>query len=142
MTFAEYATDTAAKTIWAEARGEGTAGMRAVAHVLLNRVKDGRWGSNLLTVCWWGAQFSCWNALLTIDGKTRNNPDRMAIANVRDDDPNLQIAKGLIAGALNEPDPTDGATHYYADTMAAPPWVAKAAFTVQIGRHRFYRNVT
>ena len=35
--------DTMARTIWGEARGEGTAGMVAVGNVILNRVAAGSW---------------------------------------------------------------------------------------------------
>ncbi len=50
------------------------------------------------------------------------------------------VAMTVIRGEV--PDPTGGATHYYATTMPRPPaWVKGATFTVQIGAHRFYRNV-
>lgn len=60
--------DTLTRTLWGEARGEGTAGMEAVASVVLNRVKiaaenNGRWwwGANIIQVCQKPYQFSCWN---------------------------------------------------------------------------------
>ncbi|MEX6667671.1 cell wall hydrolase, partial [Pseudomonas sp. W2-17] len=40
------------------------------------------------------------------------------------------------------PDPTGGATHYYATTMPkAPDWAAKAKRTLKLGNHVFFRDV-
>ena len=61
MSFDSFETSCAIRTIWGEARGEGEPGMTAVAHVLLNRLKDGRWGTALGSVCLAPYQFSCWN---------------------------------------------------------------------------------
>src|SRR5262249_25685887 len=49
-----------AATAWAEARSEGELGMRAVAHVMVNRVGD-RFGDDLQTVILAPKQFSAWN---------------------------------------------------------------------------------
>ena len=38
--------DTLARTIWGEARGEGSAGMQAVANVVMNRAAIGGWWGN------------------------------------------------------------------------------------------------
>jgi spore germination cell wall hydrolase CwlJ-like protein len=41
-----------------------------------------------------------------------------------------------------KPDPTGGATHYYATTMPkAPDWAAKAKRTLKLGNHIFFRDV-
>ena len=34
---------TLARTVWGEARGEGTEGQKAVIHTVFNRFKSGRW---------------------------------------------------------------------------------------------------
>jgi len=47
------------------------------------------------------------------------------------------LAEALAGGA----DPTEGATHYYATSMATPPFWAKGKPFVQIGRHRFFKDV-
>ncbi len=40
------------------------------------------------------------------------------------------------------PDPTGGATHYYAISMKkAPGWVAKAKQTLKLGHHVFFKDV-
>ena len=59
--------DILARTIWGEARGEGVEGMKAVANVVLNRVKISKdrggfwWGNDITSVCKKPFQFSCWN---------------------------------------------------------------------------------
>ena len=62
------ALDTLARTVWGEARGEGEAGMAAVAAVIRNRIDvsaahGGKywWGRDWISVCQARSQFSCWN---------------------------------------------------------------------------------
>lgn len=43
MTNDDEQIDYMARTMWGEARGEGATGMRAVGHVIMNRVKAGSW---------------------------------------------------------------------------------------------------
>lgn len=123
----------AARTLWGECRGEPEEGQRAVAHVLWNRVRDGRWGKRLATVCLARAQFSCWNA---------TDPNRDQIAALADDDAALQTLSTILTAARNEVDPTRGASHYFSVSMIQPPkWSIGATFCGQIGRHRFYKDV-
>ena len=54
--------DAVARTLWAEARGEGFEGMKAVAHVIINRWKRRhRKESTLCGVATEPWQFSAWN---------------------------------------------------------------------------------
>lgn len=131
MTFDEQI---ALRTLWGEARGEPEEGQRAVAHVLLNRMKDGRWGKSLATVCLSRLQFSCWNA---------SDPNRELMAALQDEGAELAKLKPVLEAARKEPnDPTNGATHYFAISMIQPPkWAIGATFCGQIGRHKFYRDV-
>lgn len=140
MSVSEKDRDIFARTLWGEARGEGLAGQIAVAWTVRNRVFDGKdkswWGEGYAGVCQKAWQFSCWN-------KT---------------DPNYQFLIGLklipfrelaqARGAVDQvidgkvPDPTGGATHYYATTMLKPPnWVKGAKQTLKLGHHIFFRNV-
>lgn len=121
-------------TIAMEASGEGEKGEIAVAFVLLNRMKTGRWGDNLASVVLAAEQFSCWNT---------KDPNRQRIAKTKNADPIFITAGAALNKALNGyPDPTGGATHYYSiDMEEAPYWVEKSYFTVQIGKHRFYKGV-
>ncbi len=128
-----FSSEIAARTVWMEARGEGDEGMRAVAHVLVNRLFDERWGVTLALVCLAPFQFSCWNT---------NDQNRKAMAAIDDDDPVLQKCRDFILAAINgEPDPTNGSTHYYASSIAAPAWVHGATLQAKIGHHTFYSGV-
>ena len=133
--------DTLARTLWAEARGEGVAGMEAVAAVIINRVnadlgKDGKpdwWGEGVTAVCRRPWQFSCWNM---------DDPNRDKLVSVTSKDQwfahAIEIARRAIAGGL--PDPTGGADHYC--TAAVAPhtsWAMGKTPTARIGRHLFYR---
>ncbi|MGA3827328.1 cell wall hydrolase [Pseudomonas chlororaphis] len=140
MTATEKDRDILARTLWGEARGEGLAGQIAVAWTIRNRVNDGRtkswWGEGYAGVCQAPYQFSCWN---------KNDPNYPFLSGAKPI-PTGQFAQALraadqvIAGAV--PDPTGGATHYYATTMAkAPAWAAKAKQTVRIGQHVFFKDV-
>jgi spore germination cell wall hydrolase CwlJ-like protein len=136
--------DVLARTIWGEARGEGIAGQVAVGWTIRNRVemdlgKDGRpdwWGEGYEGVCRAPWQFSCWN---------QNDPNYPYLSGTRDI-PNAQytLAREAAVSVIEgrQPDPTDGATHYYATTMPkAPKWTAKAVRTCKIGRHIFFKDV-
>jgi spore germination cell wall hydrolase CwlJ-like protein len=130
MTFSEHV---ATRTLWMEARGEPEAGQRAVAHVLINRVKDGRWGHNLASVCLAPYQFSCW---------LPNDPNIKSMAAVSDGDPMLAKLGGFLRDAMaGEADPTKGATHYYAESMMQPPLWSRNKPFVAIGRHRFFAGI-
>lgn len=128
-----YSQELATATIAMEASGEGEQGELAVAFVLVNRMKDGRWGSNLASVVLAPEQFSCWNT---------KDPNRRRIADMKNVDTALQAAGVALGRALSGyPDPTMGATHYYSVDIPAPDWAATGQFLVQIGKHRFYNKV-
>ena len=130
-------TDTLARTIWGEARGEGEPGMRAVAAVVMNRLKISRekgrywWGNSIIQICQKPFQFSCWN---------KNDVNYRRILGVDVSDPVFaqaqNIARLTIEGHL--PDPTDGATHYHA-AGATPHWAETEKPVASIGHHIFYK---
>ncbi len=110
-------------------------GMQAVAHVILNRFKSGKWFSaqTVAGVCGKKQQFSIWDD----DCKARQ-----ALFDCPMDDPLLEKARAIVASIEVSDDPTGGATFYYSTTMVnPPPWAETGTFTVQIGKHRFYRDV-
>ena len=123
----------AARTVWMEARGEGPEGMEAVAHVIKNRMADGRWGNTASSVCLWHSQFSGWSS---------NDPNFAQACRLADTDPTLAAClQAWLNGIFEQTDPTGGACFYFASTMAEPPaWAASMTETVQIGRHKFYRD--
>lgn len=135
----EHDLDILAKTLWAEARGEGMAGMIAAGWTIRNRVDDGRfkswWGEGYAGVCQKPWQYSCWN---------KDDPNYQFLSGAKPIPQKqylaaMEAAKAVIVGTV---DPTGGATHYYSTSMQTPPkWAAAGRKTVQIGRHIFYTDV-
>jgi hypothetical protein len=128
--------DVLARTIWAEARGEGETGMLAVANVIANRKRKQKWwGKTIREVCLKPSQFSCWN---------ENDPNRRKLLDVKVGDPAfdkaLKIAEQVINGEVG--DNTMGATYYYARSMRiAPKWAQGHLPCAQIGNHIFFNDV-
>lgn len=132
--------DVLARTIWGEARGEGSIGMQAVACVILNRWKvaqsrGGRywWGNSIIAICRKPYQFSAWN---------RNDPNFRKMRRV--DESNIyfvtakRLARRAVYGMLE--DPTGGATHYHAIGITAI-WAHGEKPCAVIGDHIFYKLV-
>ena len=138
----DHDTLTLARTIFGEARGEPDDGKEAVANVVVNRLKSGRFPrkasdpKTIAGVCLERFQFSCWNA---------DDPNASKIANLQTGsspvfDTCFAIAQRAVGGTLA--DRTDTATHYHADTISPPNWTAPPAImTVKIGHHVFFKNV-
>lgn len=127
--------DVLARTIWGEARGEGYAGMQAVANVIMNRVKRGGWyGLTVTEVCKKPFQFSCWNV---------NDVNYAKIQNVTTADNQFLQAVNIATQAINGSlmDITGGATEYHTRSIK-PNWnYAKLEQTAEIGNHIFYRSL-
>jgi len=136
--------DWIALTLWGEARGELTEGRLAVASVLRNRLKSGRWGTTYQAVCTAPKQFSCWNAddpnlpvlkdkIAEIAGNGEPAFDRTLLEC-------YWIADGLLSGALLPQ--VGSATHYYSDTLSKPPaWASTGHLVEHIGHHLFFAAV-
>ncbi|MBA4361976.1 MULTISPECIES: cell wall hydrolase [Pseudomonas] len=140
MTATEKDRDILARTLWGEARGESLVGQIAVAWTIRNRVNDGVskswWGEGYAGVCQAKYQFSCWNA---------NDPNFAFLIGAKpipaSEFTRAQRAADLVISGV-EPDPTGGATHYYATSIKTPPaWAAKAKQTYRLGGHVFFRDV-
>jgi spore germination cell wall hydrolase CwlJ-like protein len=120
-----------ARTIYWEAKGEGDAGMSAVAAVVMNRLADPDFPKTVCAVVTQGketgaCQFSWW-----CDGR----PD-----DVEEEKPYAQATE-IARRALNQqlPDPTNGAVNFH--TMAVQPaWADDYVKTARIGDHIFYRS--
>lgn len=112
-----------AQMAYCEARGEGDIGMRAVAHVILNRVEAGRWGDSTEEVMSARHQFTCWRMLPRMNYRG----EAWEIAQ--------EEARAALAGVST--DPTLGATHYHA-TYVSPRWSRILPRLTRIGRHIFY----
>jgi N-acetylmuramoyl-L-alanine amidase len=129
-----WSLDVAARTLWQEVRGEPLEGQTAVAHVIKNRLLDGRWGNNLATVCLWKAQFSGWYM--------PHDPNFSGACNLKDDDAALLKLQSLMQTVLGDVnDPTNGATHYYAEYIAAPAWTVGATPCGKFGRQFFFKGI-
>ena len=115
-----------AKLIELEAGGEPYEGQLAVAYTVRNRWERQSWyGKTLWEVMTKPYQYSCFNAGLPSTDDVGEHY--------------LKVAGAALSGRL--PDPTSGATHYYAPALIAePPWVSSMVFTVKIGGHRFYKE--
>lgn len=130
---AGWSFETGVRTLWQEARGEPLVGQQAVAHVLVNRLNDGRWGHTLAAVCLYPLQFSGWNI---------HDPNRMAAAALPDDDPMLSTLRGILSSAFSETDPTGGAKFYYAASIHEPDWAKAMISCGQFGHQFFFRERT
>ncbi len=140
MTVTEKDRDVFARTLWGEARGESLAGLQACAWTIRNRVFDGKakswWGEGYAGVCQKAWQFSCWNA---------SDPNAPFLTGAKPIPAGeykhaLAVAMEVMAGVV--PDPTDGATHYYATSMPKPPtWVKGAKRSLKFDQHIFFKSV-
>lgn len=140
MTVTDRDRDVLARTLYGEARGEGLIGMLAVAWTIRNRVNDGQerswWGEGYAGVCQKPYQFSCWN---------KGDPNYSSVSGARQipfrELTQCQIAADQVIDG-NVPDPTGGATHYYATTLSrAPAWADSAKPTLKLGSHMFFKDV-
>lgn len=131
--------DTLARTLYGEARGEGTRGRQAVANVVMNRVQAALdrgmnwWGDDIMSVCKAPWQFSCWN---------KNDPNLKLIETV--DESNdifaecLELASKAAQHLLD--DITNGATSYYSTFMPEPPqWARGLSPCAEINHHLFFK---
>lgn len=91
-----------ALVIWREARGEGEDGMRAVAHVIRNRVE--KWGKSWNKIITGNAQFSS----MTIRGDTQT------VKWPADGDPQFESASKIASAVYSgqDDDLTHGALYY------------------------------
>lgn len=124
------AMDCLAAAVWYEA-GDDAIGERAVAQVVLNRVRHPAFPKSVCGVVFQGSerQTGC-QFSFTCDGAMRRKPSQAAWDRAR------QIATGAMAGLVFSP--VGYATHYHTDWVA-PYWSAKVDKIAQIGTHLFFR---
>lgn len=119
-----------AKAVYFEARGESEEGQRAVAAVVLNRVRSPRFPNTICAVVQQGGtrrrdcQFSWW-----CDGRSDEPRDKAAWVRA------TTIAHEMIQGA---PDPTKGALYFHS-TAVSPSWRRELRHLATIGAHIYYR---
>jgi hypothetical protein len=121
------------RTLVFEASGETEIGKAAVAHVILNRARLGRWGDTIKEVVMRPWQFEPWMT-------RRSEMERMAPHEARYLDA-ARVADAVLLGEM--PDPTAGATHFLNPVIVRerrggtlPNWARREG--LPIGRHTFY----
>ena len=121
------------RTIAFEASEEPEEGKAAVAHVILNRERSGRWGESIKQVVTRPWQFEPWmTRRKQMVALSQNDPRYRGAA---------RIADAVLSGQI--PDPTAGATHFLNPTVvrkrrggSLPAWARGEG--QPIGRHTFY----
>lgn len=119
------ADDVIAKTLYAEARGEGRRGLEYVASVIYNRGKGK--ADKCVKACLKPYQFSCWNGKSDI--RVNRNSRAWKIC--------LELQEQIEDGTFK---PLTKAKHYYANTIKTPKW-ARGKKSILIGNHYFVFNV-
>ncbi|MGQ0751460.1 MAG: cell wall hydrolase [Betaproteobacteria bacterium] len=119
-----------ARTIYWEAKGEGIAGMEAIANVVMNRLGHEGFPDTVCEVVRQGyergaCQFSWW-----CDGRSDDAQDAES----------YEVAKEIARKALNRQikDRTAGALYFH-QRKISPQWSAKYIKTVELGEHIFYK---
>ena len=115
-----------AKVIHDEARGESYRGKIAIATVVMNRVKSGKYPDNICDVAYQKHKGIC-----QFSGMCKKKRKEI-------DDTSLKIAYNTVVRG-KYPDPTRGATHFHNDTVS-PAWSEIYAKTARIGSHTFYKQ--
>jgi spore germination cell wall hydrolase CwlJ-like protein len=124
--------DCLAQAIYYEARSESEAGQRAVAQVVLNRVRHPAWPNSVCGVVYQGpmrAGGGC-QFTFTCDGSLRIAPRGEDWARAR------RFAAEALAGRVFEP---VGLSTFYHANYVMPRWAPRLLKTAVIGAHIFYR---
>lgn len=128
--------DMAIRAILAEAGGEGPMGMASVANVIRNRLNAGNFGPNVASIVRAKGQFEPFAGY----GKGGDNDPARFKPGSPDYEGAGRIVDAVFAG--NSPDPTKGATHFFAPKLQGdlgrkrPAWAQGDGVT--IGGHSFY----
>jgi hypothetical protein len=119
------------QAVYYEAASEGPEGQRAVAQVVLNRMRHPGFPSTVCGVVYQGSQLptGC-QFTFTCDGSLARTPIPSVWAQAR------QIASQALDGRVDAA--VGHATHYHADYVV-PYWADSLLKQVQIGHHIFYR---
>ncbi|MDT0576965.1 cell wall hydrolase [Croceicoccus sp. F390] len=123
--------DCLSSAVYYEAGMESDAGQRAVAQVVLNRVRHPAYPNSVCAVVYQGAERAtgC-QFTFTCDGSLARAPSPAGWSRAR------QIAEQVLAGAVYAP--VGYSTNYHADYVV-PYWSGSLLKTATIGAHIFYR---
>lgn len=119
-----------ALSMYWEAKAEGRAGMRAVGHVVLNRMASDRFPDTPCSVVYDGGEQPPCQFSWYCDGRSDRPTEAQNWATAQ------ELAQTLLAGKLR--DTTGGAVFFHA-TRLKNPWKVPRTRTVTIGKHVFYK---
>ncbi|HEY1606928.1 MAG TPA: cell wall hydrolase [Allosphingosinicella sp.] len=124
--------DCLAKAVYYEARSQSEDGQRAVAQVVLNRVRHPAFPSSVCGVVYQGPQRAGGGCQFTFtcDGSLGVAPSGPAWTEAR------RVAAEALAGQVYAP--VGDATHYHTQQVV-PAWAFRLAKVAVIGAHSFYR---
>jgi spore germination cell wall hydrolase CwlJ-like protein len=119
------------QAVYYEAASEGADGERAVAQIVLNRMRHPAYPSTVCGVVYQGSEkpTGC-QFTFTCDGSLARPPIPSLWKQAQ------QVAEQALAGKVFAP--VGHATHYHAD-FVLPYWADSLDKSVQVGRHIFYR---
>jgi spore germination cell wall hydrolase CwlJ-like protein len=129
----EKDSDVVAMTILGEARGEGKAGMYAVACVIAQRSIEWKRNGKSITprqVCLQDWQFSCWN---------KNDPNRKKLPTLLKTHQHAAYAKMLAANINNLQRSYVNNADHYCHVNTHNKWTRKGKTIKVIGKHKFYK---
>ncbi len=124
--------DCLAQAIYYEARSESEDGQRAVAQVVVNRVRHPAWPNSICGVVYQGplrAGGGC-QFTFTCDGSLERRAEGIGWARAR------VLAAETLAGRVHAP--VGLSTHYHTYAVS-PSWAPRLTRTTTIGAHIFYR---
>ena len=126
-----------ALTMWAEARSDGKEAMRAVGHVVMNRLHSERkFGNSIEHVVLKRKAFSCWNPSdpnrKAMKAIPHMNKDSLEYKRFKEA---MQIAMKIITG--RDTDPTEGSLFYHTKQIT-PYWAVGIKPLKSIANHVFY----
>jgi hypothetical protein len=126
----ERATECLTQAIYYEAASESPEGQRAVAQVVLNRVRDPRFPSSVCGVVFQGSERStgC-QFTFTCDGALARKPNPLGFARAR------SVAVAALAGRV---EPLVGLATHYHTAQVVPVWRTDLVKLRTVGAHIFY----
>jgi spore germination cell wall hydrolase CwlJ-like protein len=124
------ATDCLTQAVYYEAASESPAGQRAVAQVVLNRVRDPRYPSSVCGVVYQGSErrTGC-QFTFTCDGALARKPDPFLFARAR------MVAVAALSGMV---EPLVGLATHYHTKQVVPYWRTDLVKLRTVGAHIFY----
>jgi spore germination cell wall hydrolase CwlJ-like protein len=127
----ERALNCLTQAVYYEAAGEGADGGRAVAQVVLNRMRHPGYPASVCGVVYQGAERpSGCQFTFTCDGSLAHQPDADGWRRA------WKVAEDALSGSVYAP--VGWATHYHANYVL-PTWASSMAKNAIVGAHLFYR---